>query len=69
MRQLLQQEAIPQQRITEPRRLGRDPNAPAPPTVSAVRVTVTATNGDPNARINEIRLYDEAGVTPFPTHP
>ena len=39
--------------------------APAP-AVTKVRVTVTATNGVAEARINEIRLYDTAGVAPFP---
>ena len=34
--------------------------------VSKVRVTVTATNGVADARINEIRLYDAGGVAPFP---
>ena len=37
-----------------------------PPTVTEIRVTVTATNGIPNAHVNEIRLYDAAGVAPFP---
>ena len=39
--------------------------APAPK-VGKVRVTVTATNGIADARINEIRLYDAEGVRPFP---
>ena len=34
--------------------------------LSEVRVTVTATNGIGQARINEIRLYGEDGVAPFP---
>lgn len=34
--------------------------------LSEVRVTVTATNGIAQAHINEIRLYDEDGITPFP---
>lgn len=41
--------------------------APAPHVVSRVRVTVTSTNGVPDAHINEIRLYDASGVAPFPT--
>lgn len=40
--------------------------APAP-IVSAVRLTVSATNGVPDARVNEIRLYDADGVAPFPS--
>eukprot|EP00035_Acanthoeca_spectabilis_P010173 m.180228 g.180228 ORF g.180228 m.180228 type:complete len:982 (+) comp14944_c2_seq1:161-3106(+) len=39
--------------------------APVPP-MSKLRVTVTATNGVADARINEIRLYDADGVSPFP---
>jgi hypothetical protein len=33
--------------------------------VSAIRVTVTATNGIKEARINEVRLYENDGVPPF----
>ena len=36
------------------------------PAVRSVRVTVTATNGGANAHVNEIRLYDAAGMAPFP---
>ena len=36
------------------------------PNVTSIRVTVTATNGVPDARINEIRLYDAEGIAPFP---
>jgi hypothetical protein len=43
-------------------------NAPAP-AMSKIRVTVTATNGIADARINEIRLYDAGGVAPFPKQP
>eukprot|EP00039_Didymoeca_costata_P020965 m.342960 g.342960 ORF g.342960 m.342960 type:complete len:959 (-) comp22149_c0_seq1:157-3033(-) len=43
-------------------------NTPAPP-VQQIRVTVTATNGIEDARINEIRLYDAQGIAPFPTKP
>ena len=39
--------------------------APAP-VVTKVRVTVTATNGVPDAHINEIRLYETHGVASFP---
>ena len=35
--------------------------------VSAIRITVTSTNGIANAVINEVRLYDHDGVQPFPT--
>ena len=42
--------------------------APAP-AVTKVRVTVTATNGVAEARINEVRLYDAAGLAPFPKLP
>ena len=35
--------------------------------VDAVRVVVTGTNGDPRAIINEVRLYEEDGLQPFPT--
>ena len=38
-------------------------------TLTEVRVTVTATNGLPNAHILEVRLYGEEGVTPFPVKP
>eukprot|EP00055_Hartaetosiga_balthica_P016522 m.105045 g.105045 ORF g.105045 m.105045 type:complete len:884 (+) comp9122_c0_seq3:1257-3908(+) len=38
-----------------------------PPLFSAVRVTVTATNGIDNAHINEIRVYGEDGKQPFPS--
>jgi hypothetical protein len=37
--------------------------------LSGVRVTVTTTNGVPNAHITEIRLYGEDGVSPFPIRP
>ena len=37
--------------------------------LAEVRVTVTATNGLANAHINEIRLYGEDGVAPFPIQP
>lgn len=37
--------------------------------VSAVRVVVTGTNGIEEARINEVRLYDSAGLAPFPAKP
>jgi hypothetical protein len=33
--------------------------------VSAVRITVTGTNGIPEARINEVRLYDNEGIPPY----
>ena len=36
--------------------------------LSEVRVTVTATNGIGQARINEIRLYGKDGLAPFPVH-
>ena len=36
--------------------------------LSEVRVTVTATNGIGQARINEIRLYGKDGLAPFPAH-
>eukprot|EP00040_Diaphanoeca_grandis_P039183 m.258359 g.258359 ORF g.258359 m.258359 type:complete len:885 (+) comp36477_c0_seq1:156-2810(+) len=55
--------------VASPPRKQRDRNTPAqspPVSVSAVRVTVTATNGIANAHINEIRLYDAKGVDPFP---
>ena len=35
--------------------------------VSAIRITVTSTNGIANAVVNEVRLYDHDGVQPFPT--
>lgn len=43
----------------------------APPPVresplTALRVNVTATNGDPDARIAEIRVYGADGLAPFP---
>jgi hypothetical protein len=34
-----------------------------------VRVTVTATNGHASAIVNEVRLYGEGGVAPFPVKP
>ena len=34
--------------------------------VSAVRITVTGTNGIANAVVNEVRLYDHDGTQPFP---
>lgn len=34
-----------------------------------VRVTVTATNGHASAIVNEVRLYGEKGVAPFPVKP
>lgn len=37
------------------------------PVVSALRVTVTATNGVATARINEIRAYAADGAAPFPS--
>ena len=37
------------------------------PAVSKIRVTVTATNGIADARINEVRLYDAAGMISFPS--
>jgi hypothetical protein len=37
--------------------------------LSAVRVTVSATNGVAFAVINEVRIYDEAGTHPFPAQP
>ena len=40
--------------------------ASAPFMTSRVRVTVTATNGIQDARILEVRIYDEDGLRPFP---
>lgn len=37
------------------------------PPLSAIRVTVSATNGVGFAVINEVRIYDGAGLGPFPT--
>jgi hypothetical protein len=37
------------------------------PVVSALRVTVIATNGVATARINEIRAYAADGAAPFPS--
>jgi hypothetical protein len=37
--------------------------------MSNIRVTVTTTNGHPNAHINEVRLYDADGAAPFPQQP
>jgi hypothetical protein len=37
------------------------------PTISDLRVSVTATNGVPTARINEIRAYTADGVGTFPS--
>eukprot|EP00040_Diaphanoeca_grandis_P032883 m.200152 g.200152 ORF g.200152 m.200152 type:complete len:924 (-) comp32764_c1_seq1:51-2822(-) len=54
-----------QQRV-EKRRV-RDFNTDPPVSVSALRVTVTATNGIANAHINEVRVYDADGVLPFPS--
>eukprot|EP00041_Stephanoeca_diplocostata_P027697 m.768460 g.768460 ORF g.768460 m.768460 type:complete len:598 (-) comp23227_c0_seq83:160-1953(-) len=47
------------------------PRVAAPPVapVTSIRVTVSATNGVPDAHINEIRLYDVDGKSPFPTQP
>ena len=42
---------------------------PPPPPLSAVRVTVSATNGIPFAVINEVRLFDRLGEQPFPAKP
>ena len=42
-------------------------DAPESMEVDAVRVWVTATNGDSRAIINELRLYEEDGLQPFPT--
>jgi hypothetical protein len=39
------------------------------PSVLKLRVLVTATNGVPQARINEIRVYDADGLAPFPKQP
>ena len=47
----------------------RDEEEAAPVVVSDVRVTVTATNGIADARINEVRLYDANGLAPFPKQP
>jgi len=44
--------------------------AVSPPAVlSEIRVTVSATNGFDFAVINEVRLYDERGTSPFPVRP
>ena len=47
------------------RHLDRDSAAP----LFEVRVTVSATNGIAFAVVNEVRLYDQQGERPFPTHP
>ena len=49
-----------------PASLAMEVAAPVP-AVSKIRVTVTATNGIADARINEVRLYDAAGVISFPS--
>jgi hypothetical protein len=35
--------------------------------VSELQLTVTATNGIPNAHVMEMRVYDKIGLTPFPS--
>ena len=40
-----------------------------PAALSEVRITVTATNGIAAAHVNEVRLYAEDGVAPFPAMP
>ena len=61
--------AAPQQRVQPKTLLELAAEAAPAPRVDKVRVTVTATNGIGDARINEIRLYDVEGVRPFPTKP
>ena len=59
-------ELAPAQRVHAKTALEQAAELAPAPVVSAVRVTVTATNGIRNAHINEIRLYGAEGVTPFP---
>ena len=60
--------------LTKPREnprevaFAKDPTRALGP-ISAVRVTVTATNGIAQAHINEIRLYGSDGELPFPKQP
>ena len=62
-------EPAPAQRVQAKNAQDVAAEAAAVPAVTAVRVTVTATNGIADARINEIRLYDAEGVAPFPRVP
>ena len=45
------------------------PAGTPPALLSEIRVTVSATNGFDFAVINEVRLYDEGGTSPFPARP
>jgi len=62
-------EPAPAQRVQAKNAQDVAAEAAAVPAATAVRVTVTATNGIADARINEIRLYDAEGVAPFPRVP
>ena len=56
----------PQQRVQAKSAQDIERETAPVPAVTKIRVTVTATNGITDARINEIRLYDAEGVAPFP---
>ena len=61
--------STPEQRVRPKTARELEAEAAPAPAVTAVRVTVTKTNGYDDARINEIRLYDAEGVSPFPEKP
>lgn len=56
----------PPQRVQAPREEDLGAVAAPVPLVHKLRVLVTASNGVPQARINEIRVYDADGLAPFP---
>ena len=59
----------PAQRVQAKSAVDRRAEAASVSAVSSVLITVTATNGVADARINEVRLYDAGGVEPFPVKP